>query len=484
MITNTEAENNLNDSAVNSVDRQQYATVSCDAVPKDNVDGMKLATEDNDDDIDYDVSIVEKMLQACESNDMNVIQLIIQTHGTMYGCYALPSTGMTPLMVASSVGNMALVEYLLNDCGAPWNAIDRAYHYCAGDYATQSEHWEIVNLLVDWATRAELILGAIERQQRNDHYKVDGTNNESSTKPDYLRQRLQYTEDGNALIDADNDAVMMEWERPIMRAHAQMLMESRSKRVMNVGFGMGIIDTILQEEYAPALHIIIEAHADVYQHMIQKGWDQKPNVRICYGTWQTVLPRLIAEGCVLDAIFFDTYGEHYMDMADFHEQMVHLLAKPHGIYSFFNGLAPDNLFFHGVACQCVKIQLSALGMDSEFVPCEIQIPNETVWKDIRRKYWYGRDTYYLPICTWNQDYITTNINPNADIIAKLTTNQKRKYDTITETTTALINHHYDSTNAESGLDMVDTIKTPILNDHHNDTDDVGGASKRLQSFFG
>ena len=463
------------------------------------IDAEAVADDDDIDyDIDYDISVVEQMLQACESNNMNIIQHIIDTHGTMYGCYAIPSTGMTPLMVASSTGNIELVEYLLNDCGAPWNAVDRTYHYCAGDYATQSQHWDIVNLLVDWATRAELILGAIERQQRcnamgatsinsttSSNSNVLNIKHESSTKPDYLRQRLQYTEDGNALIDADKDAVMMEWERPIMSAHAKLMMESsdtsnsiRHKRVMNVGFGMGIIDTILQEEYSPVLHIIIEAHPDVYQHMIQKGWGTKPNVRICYGTWQTVLPQLKSEGCIVDAIFFDTYGEHYLDMVDFHEQMVHLLAKPHGIYSFFNGLAPDNLFFHGVACQCVKIQLSALGIDSEFVPCAIQVPNETVWNDIRRKYWYGRDTYYLPICTWNQEYITTNINPNADILTKLTTNQKRKRDTVITESTIPVTQH-DNTVAESDMDMDDTATTTPLNGN-NDGDGVV-ASKRLQS---
>jgi protein arginine N-methyltransferase 2 len=119
--------------------------------------------------------------------------------------------------------------------------------------------------------------------------------------------------------------------------------------VLNVGFGMGIIDTLIQE-YNPSCHIIIEAHPDVHQHMIQNQWNTKPNVRICFGMWQQVLPQLISEGIVVDAIFFDTYGEHFLDMEDFHTQMVHLLAKPHGTYSFFNGLAPDNLFFHGVAC--------------------------------------------------------------------------------------------------------------------------------------
>jgi len=46
-----------------------------------------------------------------------------------------------------------------------------------------------------------------------------------------------------------------------------------------------------------------------------------------------------------DGIFWDTYGEYYEDMKDFHVQLPRLL-RPGGIYSFFNGLAPDNIFFH------------------------------------------------------------------------------------------------------------------------------------------
>lgn len=103
---------------------------------------------------------------------------------------------------------------------------------------------------------------------------------------------------------------------------------------------------------------------------------------------------------------FKKYGEHFLDLEDFHSQMIHLLSKPHGRYSFFNGLAPDNLFFHGVACQCVKLQLSQLGLDCEFYPCEIQVKDE-VWEGIRRKYWHGRDTYYLPIATWNKQFLSS-----------------------------------------------------------------------------
>lgn len=102
--------------------------------------------------------------------------------------------------------------------------------------------------------------------------------------------------------------------------------------------------------------------------------------------------------------------------------MVNVLNKPGGRYSFFNGLAPDNLFFHGVACQCVKLQLGQLGLDSDFLPCEIQV-KDSEWEGIRRKYWHGRDTYYLPRCTWNLQYLQTG---NAPVTESAILEQARK----------------------------------------------------------
>jgi len=362
------------------------------------------------------------MIEACRTGNMHAIQQLM-AENPIFACQQDEETGRSPLMAAASTGNGALCQHLL-EAGAPWNAVDRNGQ-CAGNYATDNQHFGVVQLLVDWATRAELILGMVERSIRDHGATDDATaatsmateqalipasssgpvEHEPCTKPDYLRQRLHYTADGNALLDSDDDAVMMEWERPLMQAHAQILMEGTGRRVLNVGFGMGIIDTALQN-LQPTQHYIIEAHPDVYARMLADKWDQKPNVRICFGRWQDVMPKLKEEGVVVDAIFYDTYGEHFLDLEDWHCQMVHILSKPHGIYSFFNGLAPDNLFFHGVACQCVKLQLSQLGLESDSLPCEIQVKDE-VWEGIRRKYWHGRDTYYLPRCTWSSQFLQT-----------------------------------------------------------------------------
>jgi len=368
----------------------------------------------------------------------------IQSYATMdrlYCCQQDLETGLSPLMAASKAGHLSLVKTLLEDGGAPWNALDRQ-NKCAGDHATDHEHWEVVNLLVEWATRSELILGTLQKSQRR-QAAADGTEpnrqtktlgvpveEQSSTKSDYLKQNLTYNADQTALLDADRDAVMMEWERPIMKAHAQILMEDvsppkesphRARRVLNVGFGMGIIDSILQQEWKPTQHTIIEAHPDVYAKLCKDGWNTRPNVRVFFGRWQDVLPALRREGLLeFDGIFFDTYAEHSFDMEDFHEQITttegsrhgkSLLSRPYGVYSFFNGLAPDNLFFHGVACNVVKLRLSKLGLDTEFLQCQMTAPPDRdtamskTWEGIRRKYWHGRDVYYLPRSTWNQEFL-------------------------------------------------------------------------------
>jgi len=93
---------------------------------------------------------------------------------------------------------------------------------------------------------------------------------EPCTKPDYLEHdNVRYNAANTLLLDDDDDAVMMEWERPLMEAHASILTHNgtKHKRVLNVGFGLGIVDTALQK-HEPSLHVIIEAHPIVYKKMI------------------------------------------------------------------------------------------------------------------------------------------------------------------------------------------------------------------------
>ena len=259
------------------------------------------------------------MIEACRLGNISLVKSILKKkeEDDFPASKQDPQTGMSPLMAAAKGGHLKVCETLLA-AGAPWNALDRN-GMCAGNYATDFEHWDIVNLLVDEGTKSELILGTIAREAMTDQMKDENpkategncpVEHEPCTKPDYLERNVRYNESKTALLDDDNDAVMMEWERPIMDAHASIITSNsqEGKIVLNVGFGMGIIDTALQK-LKPKLHVIIEAHPLVHKKMLEDGWDKKDNVRVCFGKWQDIMPALIEEGLSFDGIFYDTYGK-------------------------------------------------------------------------------------------------------------------------------------------------------------------------------
>ena len=292
--------------------------------------------------------------------------------------------GVSALMVAAGAGHLNAVSILLA-AGAPWNAVDRRGR-CAGNHALDNGHQTIVDFLVDAATRAELLLGAAERASSR------AAAAKAAESDEYLSRSVRY--EGETLFDAADDAVMMEWERPLMAAHAERLCATGGA-VMNVGFGMGIIDGLIAER-KPSAHFIIEAHPGVLARMKADGWHNRPNVTVLSGRWQDVLPGLLESGQKFDGIFFDTYGEHDADMQSFHAALPKLLA-PDGLYSFFNGMCPFNVFFQGVACAVVQLELQALGLSTAFEAIEINTPqgDDKAWEGVRRTYFHN-NTYYLP----------------------------------------------------------------------------------------
>jgi len=175
-------------------------------------------------------------------------------------------------MAAAESGNAEIVSALLN-AGAPWNAQDSEGH-TAGEYATGKPG--ILQLLLDFAVRAEMILGIASYRDR----RANGVAND-----EYLKSKLEYKE--GKLMDSGGEAVMMEWERVLMERHADIICASGGD-VLNVGFGLGIIDGEIQKRN-PRSHTIIEAHPDVYKHMCDLGWDKKAGVRLVFGRWQDMV---------------------------------------------------------------------------------------------------------------------------------------------------------------------------------------------------
>ena len=297
-----------------------------------------------------------------------------------------PENGQTPLMyVAMETGDSRVVQVLL-EFGAKWNECDEDGH-CAGEYAARAGFNELAMMLMDYGVECELELSRLEREK-----------GEYVTDTSYLKEKIVY--DGeDRLLDQQGDAVMMKWETPLMKIHAERICEKcgRDAVVMNVGFGLGIVDGFIQD-LEPKKHVIIEAHPDVYQHMIRKGWDKKENVDIRFGRWQDVIDD-IANEYEFTGIFFDTYGESYDEIREFHEHLPKLMSKNDKfVYSYFNGFCPDNVFFHMVYNKLIARELNELAnLETKFERVKVE---KIDWTGVsgHGKYW-DMETYFLPTCT-------------------------------------------------------------------------------------
>lgn len=332
-----------------------------------------------------------------------------------------------------------LLKTLIGELGATWNFVDKEEN-SLGDLLIQRNNLDLYNWLVDHGVKVELILRCVGKKSQLPFTIT--AKDEEIDHDDYLKQKLIFKDD--VILDADGNGVMMGWERPLMEVHAQILcspltsfqtqhqieesspnlqLNQDSKEdtssvheslpsleemelpeglaipqtysVLNVGFGLGIIDSLIQS-YHPTTHVIIEAHPDVYAKMIEDAWDKKSGVKILFGKWQD----FVEEIQEFDAIFFDTYGENYDALAQFNEYLPKILKKT-GIYSFFNGLAARNILFHDVACQVVVSDLASLGISTDFLTMDMELDDEE-WIETRDQYWKLKE-YRVPVCTFDSD---------------------------------------------------------------------------------
>jgi protein arginine N-methyltransferase 2 len=137
----------------------------------------------------------------------------------------------------------------------------------------------------------------------------------------FLKSRLRFETDEHGderCIDEEGNGVMMGWENPIMQETARLLCEGhqgmeaegeeRDYAVLNVGFGLGLIDTELQR-YKPTRHVIIEPHPDVLAHARSKGWYDKPGVEFFAGTWREYIAAFYAgdQLAEFDAIYVSVF---------------------------------------------------------------------------------------------------------------------------------------------------------------------------------
>uniref|UniRef100_A0A1I8FL35 RMT2 domain-containing protein n=1 Tax=Macrostomum lignano TaxID=282301 RepID=A0A1I8FL35_9PLAT len=208
-------------------------------------------------------------------------------------CYQDHRTGMSVLMAAAVLWQRRHSPLPAGQWRS-WNAVDRQYH-CAGEYATCNGH------------QAVLLLGALLSGSALWRHRAAARVT--------LRQRLTYCGGRRPAYSTAKATPSYGWEQPLMERHEPATSaRGPALRVLNVGFGMGIVDTELQK-LGPASHTIVEAHPDAGR--------TSPASRIVSGRWQERRSPTLARST---RVFFDTYAEDDLDLHSFHAHLPRLLA--------------------------------------------------------------------------------------------------------------------------------------------------------------
>lgn len=425
-----------------------------------------------------------------ESNevDLKPIESLLKVGADLEYCWYQDTQGRTPLHHAALQGCLALVRMLLN-AGHPYCPLDDAGE-TPGDLAKRSGFEEVYEHLVEEGVRSMLILGVVEKSQQTekmhrllkDEDKEEEEKNKIDGGQDYLKGTVAYQVepaqgDQVLLVDEDRNAVMMSWERPLMKRHAQIICHAKDLEmqldervevdlelngqpimdrfklvnqmpaqetsppameiveeeeklifnVLNVGFGLGLVDSFIHRflalrmasassQTSPRIefhHHIVEAHPTVLQTMSDHNWrttiqtdtthPHLPYLHVHSGTWQEVVPQLLEQGLQFDGIFFDTFGECFQDMQEWHEHVGSLLKQDdQAVYSFFNGFAGRQPFLYDVFQRVLEIELMDMGWNVEWEEHQLTLLNEKTYEQVKRPY-YSLPAYRLPICKWKTD---------------------------------------------------------------------------------
>lgn len=356
-----------------------------------------------------DVQLAQRIIGAAERHDVPALKVLLKegsanvqdptaTVATSPLHAAIAACGKSEDGKEASEEAVETVSLLLGN-GAIWNDLNKEDD-TPGCIALKLGQKKIYEMMVEAGVRAELLfskmealgLGGNDDVEEEVEEEVESASAEPAAKKQkvsedaakpvevvdervlddvsldnkaYLKSQLRYKP--GILLDESDNAVMMDWETQIMQRHAETIAPKKGLKLMNVGHGMGIVDTAIQT-HEPSEHHIIEAHPQVHQRLREQGWYDKPNVIIHEGRWQDILPKLVEQGVVLDGIYYDTFAEDYNALKEFFAEYVIQLLAPDGKFGWYNGLGADRQICYDVytkvsTCPIAILQIDALDGD-------------------------------------------------------------------------------------------------------------------------
>ena len=143
------------------------------------------------------------------------------------------------------------------------------------------------------------------------------------------------------------DVVMMDWEAPLMKRHAEVTCRKPNSDVLEIGFGMGLSATFIQE-LEPKSHTIVECHPQILEKM--KEWVKgRNNVRIIEGEWYMVKDQF----GMYDGIFYDAHNDNAMLKTTELKNYI----KPGGVFTYYNEeVGPRNFSFRDAQYEVIDVE--------------------------------------------------------------------------------------------------------------------------------
>ncbi|KAI9604090.1 hypothetical protein H4Q26_003702 [Puccinia striiformis f. sp. tritici PST-130] len=293
-------------------------------------------------------------LGVCETGHLTEIQEIVEK-GRIPSLSLQDDDGWTPLHYAASSGHLDSVQYLLQN-GALWAMVD--------------------NLGYRRITCRSTPINDEREYGREQEEQVSTATNNAC----FLSSKLTFktSSTGQKLcVDSEGNGVMQGWETSIMKETAKQLCQPFQDQkdfelsVLNIGFGLGIIDNFIQE-YTPNRHLI-DFLEDVKLGKIEANFD---------------------------AIYWDTFSEDYRSLKNFFDQVFDLLSGPHARFSWFHGLGATSRTLYDIYTEMAEMDIREAGLQLTWSEVPVD-GGEAVWEGIKRRYWDLPSPYRLPICTYD-----------------------------------------------------------------------------------
>ncbi|KAF8585894.1 hypothetical protein K439DRAFT_1409609 [Ramaria rubella] len=368
-----------------------------------------MDVDDEEHEVDAAVQLGSQLIDAIlasTEDDVPKIESLIRAGAPLW--YQEDNGGLSALHAACFVESSKIVSMLL-ELGAVWNCVDDLGN-TAGDIALSLNDEESYRIIRDAGLRSEFILQVLSSKAGSSPNVLRNFDEGPFGSTDaFLTSRLLFSKDAHGqeicsvVSGEDTVGVMMGWERNIMQTTVQKLCGTHPSRllglrILNIGFGLGIIDTMFQSiNPAPAQHTIIEPHRDVLAHMQTNGWYEKNGVNILEGRWQDFIEsgEIYGEGG-WDVVFVDTFAENYEELKKFFDIVPDLLDGPDARFSFFNGLGATNALFYDVYTQLSELHLKDTGVDIEWADVDVEdgTPDDR-WGDTRA--YFKVRLYRLPV---------------------------------------------------------------------------------------